>query len=128
MMLTLLLLVFLVILGIISILIALPLMEERVKPNLIYGFRVRATLENPKVWYAVNKYFAQRLLLAGVVEIVAAIALFMVPNIDPSTYVLSSLGVFVIAFTIGMMQTSSYLKSIPRENNDNTGKPDLRIK
>ncbi len=119
-------LAFLVMFGIISILIALPLMEEMVKPNLIYGFRVRATLENPKVWYAVNKYFAQRLLLAAVVEIFAAIALFMVPNIDPSTYVLSTLGVFVIAFMIGMRQTSNYLKSIPREKDSQTGKPDLR--
>jgi uncharacterized membrane protein len=74
----------------------------------------------------VNKYFAQRLLLAGIVEIVAAVGLFVVPNIDPSTYALSTLVVFVIAFTIGMMQTSSYLKSIPREAKDNIRKPDLR--
>lgn len=120
------LLVFLVGFGIVSILIALPLIDEKVKPNPLYGFRVRATLENPKVWYAVNKYFAQRLLLAGIVEIVAAVGLFVVPNIDPSTYALSTLIVFVIAFTIGMMQTSSYLKSVPREHKDNTREPDLR--
>jgi len=94
----------------------------------LYGFRVRATLENPKVWYVVNKYFAQRLLLSAVVEIIAAIALFMLPNMDPSAYVLSALIVFVIAFTIGMMQTSSYLKSLARDNEDNGGKPALRIK
>jgi hypothetical protein len=127
-MLNLLLFLFLIVFGIVSILIALPLLEGRIKPNPVYGFRVRATLENPKVWYAVNKYFAQRLLLAAVVEIIAAIALFMLPNMDPSAYVLSALIVFVIAFTIGMMQTSSYLKSLARENEDNAGKPALRIK
>ena len=123
----LLLLAFSVLFGIISILIALPLLDEKIKPNLIYGFRVRATLENPKIWYAVNKYFAQRLFLAALVEIVIAVVLFAT-NIDPLTYVLSTLGVFVIAFTIGMMQTSSYLKSIARESNNSVGKPDLRIK
>lgn len=123
-MLSLLLFLFLIVFGIVSILIALPLLDGKIKPNPLYGFRVRATLENPKVWYAVNKYFAQRLLLAAVVEIIGAIALFMVPNMEPSTYVLSTLILFVIAFTIGMMQTSSYLKSLPRETSDSAGKPD----
>ncbi|HET9914784.1 MAG TPA: SdpI family protein [Anaerolineales bacterium] len=127
-MLSLLFFLFLIVFGIVSILIALPLLDGKVKPNLIYGFRVRATLESPKTWYAVNKYFAQRLLLAAVAEIVAAIALFTVPNMEPSIYVLSTLIVFVIAFSIGMMQTSSYLKSLPRKNEDNAGKPALRIK
>src|SRR5512147_674273 len=88
-------------LGILSIIISLPLMGEKVKPNPLYGFRVHATLENPKVWYAANKYFAQRLFLAGVVEIVAAVALFIMPNIGVEMYVGGVLGVFAIAFTVG---------------------------
>ena len=127
-MLSLLLFLFLIVFGIVSILIALPLLDGRIKPNPLYGFRVLATLENPKVWYAVNKYFAQRLRLAAVVEIIAAIALFVVPNMEPAMYVLSTLIVFVIAFTIGMINTSSYLKSLPRENEDNAGQPSLRNK
>jgi len=105
-------------LGILSIIISLPLIDEKVKPNPLYGFRVRATLENPKVWYAANKYFAQRLLLAGVVEIVAAIALFIMPNISVDMYVLGVLGVFAIAFTIAMIQSFNCLKSIRQESND----------
>ncbi len=107
-------------LGFMSILISLPLIDEKIKPNLFYGFRVRATLEDPKVWYAANKYFAQRLLLAGIVEIFAAIALFAIPNISIEGYVIGVLGVFVIAFTIGMIQSFNYLKSIRRESNDST--------
>ena len=105
-------------LGILSIIISLPLIDEKVKPNPLYGFRVRATLENPKVWYAANKYFARRLFLAGVVEIVAAIALFIMPNISVDMYVLGVLGVFAIAFTIAMIQSFNCLKSIRQESND----------
>jgi uncharacterized membrane protein len=105
-------------LGILAVLISLPLINEKVKPNPFYGFRVRATLENEKIWYAANKYFARRLLLAGVVEIIVAIALFIVPNIGVDVYVLGVLGVFAVAFTIGMIQSFNYLKSIRRESND----------
>ncbi|HNB52851.1 MAG TPA: SdpI family protein, partial [Anaerolineales bacterium] len=48
-------------------LIALPLIAEKIKPNPFYGFRVPATLKNPKLWYDVNKYFAKRLLVVGLV-------------------------------------------------------------
>ncbi len=105
-------------LGILSILIALPLIDEKVKPNPFYGFRVRATLENPKVWYAVNRYFGQRLLFVGVVQIVIAIALFVIPNISIEGYVFGVLVIFVIAFTIGMMQSFNYLKSIQQKGNE----------
>lgn len=102
--------------GIFSILIALPLLAEKVQPNPFYGFRVRATLEDRKLWYAVNKYFANRLLLAGIAEVFVALALFGVPNISPDTYTLGTLGVFAIVFTVGMMQTSRYLKSMQRND------------
>ena len=105
-------------LGFVSIFVSLPLINEKVKPNPFYGFRVRATLKDPKVWYAANKYFGQRLLLAGVVEIFAAIALFAVPNVSVEGYVSGVLGIFVIAFTVGMIQSFNYLKSIRRESND----------
>jgi hypothetical protein len=107
-------------LGILSIIISLPLIDEKVKPNLFYGFRVRATLENPKVWYAANKYFARRLLLTGVVQIIAAIGLYAIPNISVDAYVMGVLGIFAIAFTIGMIQSFQYLKSIRSEGNDRT--------
>lgn len=118
-----LLLLFFVLLGILSILVALPLLEEKVKPNIFYGFRVRATLENPKVWYAANKYFAQRLLLAGGIEIIAAFALYFIPYLSVEAYVGGVLVVFAVAFTIGMIQSFNYLKSLPRESNDSPEHP-----
>ncbi len=45
--------------------LSIPLILEKVKPNGLYGFRVQQTLDDPKVWYAVNKYSGKRLLAAG---------------------------------------------------------------
>jgi repressor LexA len=32
-------------------LLSLPLLWGRIPPNGLYGFRVRATLDNPDIWY-----------------------------------------------------------------------------
>jgi len=98
--------------GIISILIALPLLLGMVKPNPIYGFRVRATLQNEAVWYAVNRFFAQRLLMVGVAHSIAAVILYRIPGIGVDAYSLSVLSVFVVAFSVAMVQSFKYLKSI----------------
>jgi hypothetical protein len=103
--------------GILSILIALPLLYEKIRPNSFYGFRIRATLEDPALWYAVNKHFARRLLVTGVVEVFAAVALAMIPTISPDVYTLSTLGVFALLFTVGMIQSLNYLKSLQQKEN-----------
>jgi uncharacterized membrane protein len=97
--------------GLLLALISLPLIFEKIKPNFYYGFRIRATLENEELWYAVNKYFAKRLLIVGVVQALAAIVLYRVPDISVDAYSLSTLGVFVIAFTIAMLQSWKYMKT-----------------
>lgn len=39
--------------------LALPLMWRKVPPNHLYGFRVRRTLEDEAVWYAVNEFLGE---------------------------------------------------------------------
>ena len=68
--------------GILLIIVSLPLLLEKVKPNPFYSFRVPGTLENPTSWYAVNKYFARYLLLVGVVEILATVGLYFTLDIS----------------------------------------------
>ena len=59
--------------GILLILVAVPLVREKIRPNGLYAFRVQARLEDPAVWYAVNKHFGRRLLLVGVVDCLASV-------------------------------------------------------
>lgn len=98
--------------GIINTLVAVPLWLELVKPNPIYGFRVRATLENPQVWYAVNRYFGQRFVWAGPILMVSALLLYFIPGISIDTYALACMLVFMLALTIIMAQSMRYLKSL----------------
>ena len=89
-----------------------PMMAGEIALNPSYGFRVKATLENPDLWYVVNKYFAQRLFVVAVVGVLAVAGLYFLPGISIDAYALSVLGVFVIAFGAAMWQSLRYLKSI----------------
>ena len=42
--------------GLLLIILAVPLIQRRVPPNIWYGFRLPQTLNDPEIWYAVNEY------------------------------------------------------------------------
>lgn len=41
------------------VIISIPLILRKVPRNIVYGFRIRATLEDDFVWYAANAYFGK---------------------------------------------------------------------
>ncbi len=96
--------------GVLMIGLALPLRAEKVRPNIWYGFRVRATLENPDLWYAVNKHAALRLLWTGIAMIVSALAFSFIPTLTVDTYALLCLSVFVVVFGVGVAQSVWYMR------------------
>ncbi len=100
--------------GVLLSLIAIPLMQRRVRPNLWYGFRVRQTLDNPDIWYAANAYAGRRLFWLGVVTIVAAIGLYAVPGLTLDGYALLVGGVVLIAFVVVIAQSFRYLAALTR--------------
>lgn len=59
--------------GVLLMALSLPLLWQRLPPNGLYGFRVKATLENPQIWYGANKFAAKRTLAAGAVFVAAAL-------------------------------------------------------
>jgi uncharacterized membrane protein len=96
--------------GVILALISLPLIYGKIKPNSLYGFRVPATLEDPDLWYPVNQFAAKRLLIVGLVMIVAASGLYFWPGISVDAYAYAFLGIFLAAFTIVIIQCVRYLR------------------
>jgi uncharacterized membrane protein len=96
--------------GLMLILIAIPLIERRIKPNPFYGFRVRATLENPDLWYDVNAHVGRRLLIGGFITCLSALLLFLIPDLRPEIYALVCSVISVFAISLGLMQTARYLK------------------
>lgn len=98
--------------SILLMLLALPLIARKIKPNPFYGFRIQQTLENPEIWYETNQYFARRQLMVGLLQGLASFGLYFIPNISVDAYALSCLGVFVVLFSIALFQSFGYMKSL----------------
>jgi len=108
--------------GLVLTLISLPLIAGIIKPNALYGFRVPSTLDNPDLWYPVNRYAAKRLLIAGLLMILAAVGLYLWPGITPDVYAWAFLGIFVVTFSIVIIQCVRYLRKL--QSSQTTQKPD----
>jgi uncharacterized membrane protein len=98
--------------GVLLIALSVPLLYNKIPPNSIYGFRLPQTIQDPHVWYAANRYSARWLFIAGVCIVVAAVLLYLVPGITVDTYALGCLAVFGVTFTIGLLKSFLYLKSL----------------
>ncbi len=98
--------------GILLILLAIPLYLEKIKPNPVYGFRIRKTLEDPKVWYPVNKYGAGWMMLSGFVTALTAVVFALIPGIDVDTYATACALVFATVMTVGIIITFRYMNSL----------------
>jgi hypothetical protein len=101
-----------IVFGILLILISIPLYLEKIKPNGLYGFRVRRTIEHPEIWYPVNKYSARWLIASGLALVAAALGLYFVPGLSVDAYSLASLAVFTVVFATGMVFTIRYMNSL----------------
>ena len=100
--------------GLLLALLSLPLIARKIKPNPYYGSRVSTTLEDPEIWYTANQYFAKLQLVAALIEIASAIGFYYWPGITVDTYALSVLGVFVVTFSIAIIQGWRYIKKLGR--------------
>jgi hypothetical protein len=67
-------------------LLAIPLALRKVRPNVVYGYRTRATLGDEELWYEANAHFGQRFLVACLVS--AAVAWYVADPavLSPETF------------------------------------------
>ena len=94
--------------------LSIPLIQRRIPPNGLYGFRVKATLENTELWYAVNAYSGKWLLAAGLCTAAGALGLYLVPGLTLDAYAVSCLGIFGLMFTAGLAQSVRKLRHLSR--------------
>lgn len=108
--------------GLLLAFISLPLIAGKIPPNYLYGFRIPATLEDPELWYPVNRFAARRLFVTGLVLILAAIVLNFWPGITLDAYAWAILGILIVMFSIVIVQSVSYLRKLKsnRAGNDHT--------
>jgi uncharacterized membrane protein len=84
--------------------LGIPLWLRKVGPNYIYGFRVRATLEDPEVWYEANAYAGKALFYGGLITLLFNVALyFFAEGLGKDSYAMLGGGavmIMVIAMTV----------------------------
>jgi uncharacterized membrane protein len=97
--------------------LAIPLILRRIPPNGLYGFRVKATMENPEIWYPVNVFAGKWLLGIGLVTTVAAVALTLIPDLGIDEYAYLLLGIWLVIFVIGIGATIRFMKKLIRSSN-----------
>jgi uncharacterized membrane protein len=64
-----LLIIVFIIVGMVEIILGLPLLFNKIKPNWLYGFRLPSTVSNEKIWYKVNHFFGRDMIISGIIVI-----------------------------------------------------------
>jgi hypothetical protein len=90
--------------------LAVPLMLRKVPPNVVYGYRTRATLRDERTWYEANAHFGRGLLVASAISAaLAAIALALRP---PDEWLPLAITVFVLPPLIAAIATARYIRGL----------------
>lgn len=100
------------IVGILLMIVSLPMIDNKIKPNHYYGFRVKKTLENPEIWYKVNEYMGKRMFPAGLVISLSAMGISLIPRITVQQYSLITGFVNIFLITLVIVLSSVYLNSL----------------
>jgi uncharacterized membrane protein len=95
----------------VMILVALPLALRKVGPNVVYGYRTRATLSNEDLWYEANAHFGRRLIVASLCGSAAAWALYVTRPLPPDVFLPVSLVVLVAPTLVAALATARFVKT-----------------
>jgi len=95
--------------GLLLAAVARPLMLRKVQPNSLYGFRVRKTLEDPKVWYDANEFAGKCMFRSGVATALACAILYFVSS-DPLSYVWDCVAIAMCGLALSLFLSFRFLK------------------
>jgi len=94
--------------GLLFVALSLPLIQERVPPNSIYGFRTAKSLSDPKIWYAINRISGIDVLIAGTLISLGSVAmLFLGQHLQPRQVALALL--LLTVFTLSGAAVHGYI-------------------
>jgi len=101
-----------ILIGLLFIGLSIPIMRGRVPPNRWYGLRIKATLDNPNVWYPANAYAGKLFCATGVITAVAAVVCAMIPGISDDAYVITIIMIMLGCLFIALFFSIRYAKSL----------------
>ena len=68
--------------GVLVIGLHIPLLQDKVKMNSLYGMRFKQSFASEENWYAINRYGARLMIRWGIVILVVGLATFFIPLDD----------------------------------------------
>jgi hypothetical protein len=98
--------------GLVLAAVSLPLSLGWIPPNVFYGFRVRKTLEHPEIWYPVNKYVGERLLVDSLLLVLAAVGYPYIPGIGIKVYTQAVLITWVAGLIIAIVSSFRVMNTL----------------
>jgi len=81
--------------GALEILMGMPLMYGKIKPNWFYGFRLPKTVSNKEIWYEVNKQTGRDFIISGMIIVIVSLFL-MVFNLNFDVVTIATIQVFIL--------------------------------
>ena len=101
--------------GILFILISLPLINEKIPKNPIYGFRIRKALSSDENWYKINAYGGRQLFKWSCLLVGIGILDFLFPNPKPYPPIecaLYAVGPMLICIFVTIIKTILFSKTL----------------
>lgn len=102
-----------IICGLLFIGIAIPLINEAIEPNPVYGIRIGVAYESDEIWYAVNRYGGWALAIAGMVMLLGNLILFFFrKNLSGQAYTGIFVGIILTCILTATAITVAYAETL----------------
>ncbi len=102
--------------GLLLVILAIPMLMKKVKPNIWYGFRTRKTLSDERIWYMANQYAGKALLIAGGLIVAGSMVVYWVVDYwtapDNTLMFVLYLVTLVVPFAWCVIVSLLYLKKL----------------
>ena len=107
------LIIIFVLAGFMEVILGMPLLLEKIKPNWFYGFRTPKTMSNKEIWYKSNKYLGRDFIIIGIILIIGSLFLLL-PGISFSLAEIAYIELFLtlIPIIIVLIRGFVYLKKL----------------
>lgn len=91
--------------------LSIPLINRKIPPNNLYGFRVPETLNNRELWYDVNEYSARLMRNIGYI-LLATVQILLLLRTDPTVFALLLVGILLTGTILMVILTYKYMRTI----------------
>jgi hypothetical protein len=99
-------------LSLLFIAVAVPLALRKVPPNIICGFRTRATMANNEIWFSANAYFGRGLIAASFCGASVAICVYLLRPFSPEVFLPVSVLIMAVPSLVATLATQRYVRKL----------------